>query len=74
MHAKYLPSDLRVNYLHKLSPFPDFHFISSVLLGLGFELQWFYCVFMMNRKAKPDHQTQITSFLKAEITWIVPVA
>lgn len=51
MNAKYLPGDLRVNYLHKLSPFPDFHLISSVLLGLGFELQWFYFVFMMNRNA-----------------------
>lgn len=51
MHAKYLPSDLRVNYLYKHSPFPDFHLISSVLLGLGFELQWFYFVFVINRKA-----------------------
>lgn len=51
MHAKYLPSDLRVNYLYKLSPFSDFHLISRVLLGLGFELRWFYFVFMVNRKA-----------------------
>lgn len=51
MHAKHLPSDLRVNYLYKLSPFPGFHLISSVLLGLGFELQWFYFVFMMNRNS-----------------------